>query len=260
MYKSEIHASLDFLTPIGLNEMDGVTLMNRVETKYLFSVRRLPELLNCLNGSYKVLDIESVRAFPYHTTYLDTAEFLFFNQQVTGKLNRHKIRFRTYESTGVSFLEIKKKTNKNRTIKWRIENNSDLDCHDEVSSTFIQKYLPDPQIYLQPVLVNRFTRITLVGTETIERITLDYNLAFSNMEGRDEELPFLAVAELKTDGYFCNSPFALAMKQLGIHPNGFSKYSMGNIFVRDMPHKNVLKQKLLLIKKIENEYYKSDLN
>ena len=61
-----------------------------------------------LSVSYKVLEIDMIRSFPYHTTYLDTPDFLFYTQQLRGKLNRHKIRYRRYESTGISFLEIKK--------------------------------------------------------------------------------------------------------------------------------------------------------
>src|SRR5664279_6433090 len=121
MFRPEIHKLLSSFVPIGLNEMDDVSLMNRVETKYVFSANKLPELLNHLSKGYRMLDIDLMRIFPYHTTYLDTSDFLFYTQQLRGKLNRHKVRYRCYESTGLAFLEIKKRTNKNRTIKWRIE-------------------------------------------------------------------------------------------------------------------------------------------
>lgn len=257
MYQSEIHSMLNLLTPIGLNDMDGVKLMNRVETKYVFCADRLPELLNRLKESYKVLEINGIRIFPYCTTYLDTPDFLFYTLQVRGKLNRHKVRYRRYESTGDSYLEIKKKTNKKRTIKWRIENLLKPDSPDAEAIKFIKKYLPDKYPDLHPVLINGFTRITLVGIECKERITLDYNLTFASPFGKISGFPFLAIAELKREKHSCLSPFGSVMKQMSIQPGNFSKYCIGSALIMDMPRKNNLKPNLLLINKIENEYFNS---
>jgi hypothetical protein len=257
MCKSEIHALLSSFEPVGLNEMDEVRLMNRVETKYVFSARKLPELLNLLFGSYKVLEMDNIRSFPYQTTYLDTSDLLFYTQQVRGKLNRHKVRYRLYESTGLSFLEIKKKTNKNRTIKKRIESYLSASSPGEEELSFIKKYLPYGILDLQPVLINGFNRITLVGTQFKERITLDYDIEFSPPDGIITALPFLAVAELKCERRSGRSPFGIAMKKIGVRPCRFSKYCIGSALTTDIPRKNILKPNLLLINKIENEYVKS---
>jgi hypothetical protein len=260
MYRSEIQSLLSSFLPIGLDEMDKVILMNRMETKYVFSAKKLPDLLTKLSGSYKVLEIDRVRAFPYRTTYLDTSDHLFYTQQVRGKLNRHKIRYRIYESTGLSFLEIKMKTNKNRTIKWRIENSLKTNFPDEDATAFIKGYLPYGFLDLRPVLINEFTRITLVGLELKERITLDYNLIFSTPEGRVSVLPFLAIAELKRERHAGQVALRCIMRQTGIHPNNFSKYSFGSALIRNVPRKNTLKPNLLLINKIENDYIKSTVS
>ena len=61
---SDIHTLLGAFIPIGLNEIDEVILMNRVEIKYVFSVKKLPELLNYLSEFYKVLEIDMIRSFP----------------------------------------------------------------------------------------------------------------------------------------------------------------------------------------------------
>jgi hypothetical protein len=237
--------------------MDGVKLMNRVETKYIFCADRLPELLNLVKDSYKVLAIDEIRNFAYCTTYLDTSDFFFYTQQVRGKLNRHKVRYRRYESTGVSYLEIKKKTNKKRTIKWRIENLLKPDSPDKEALQFIKKYLPDGLPDLHPVLINGFTRITLVGNGCKERVTLDYDLTFASPYGKISGFPFLAIAELKREKHSCLSPFGTVMKQLSIQSGSFSKYCIGSALIMDMPRKNLLKPNLLLINKIENEYFNS---
>jgi hypothetical protein len=257
MHGVEVDSVLDSFVPIQLKEMDEVLLMNRVETKYVFSALRLPHLLKMISDSYQILEIDAIRNFPYHTTYFDTPDLLFYNQQVRGKLNRHKVRYRIYETTGHSFLEIKKRTNKNRTIKWRIQNNMKPDYFDEKASAFMSDLLPYTSLSLSPVLINGFTRITLVCKELKERITLDYDISFGTPEGTGSRFPFLAIAEIKRDCHACFSPVGNAMKQLGIKPNRFSKYCMGSALMKEVPRKNSLKRNLILINKIENEYIKS---
>jgi hypothetical protein len=110
---------------------------------------------------------------------------------------------------------------------------------------------------LQTVLDNKFTRITLAGIETRERITLDFDISFSTAGTNSIELPFLAIAELKSDGYPRKSQFTGVIRGMGIKPTGFSKYCIGTALLKDIPRKNILKPKLLLLKKIENEYLKS---
>jgi hypothetical protein len=257
MNKTDIHRALSSFMPVGLNEMDDVSLMNRVETKYVFSSGRLPDLLDLLSISYKVLEIETLRSFQYQTIYLDTPDLKFYTQQLRGKLNRHKIRYRQYKASGVSFLEIKKKTNKNRTMKWRIKNTLNNNSPDETASAFIREFIQDDFPVLRPVLMNGFTRITLIGKELKERITLDHDLTFENSEGSNTALPYLAVAELKRERHSGQSPVGIIMKHAGIHPGSFSKYCIGNTLTMEMPRINVLKPNLLLINKIENEYLQS---
>jgi hypothetical protein len=80
---------------------------------------------------------------------------------------------------------------------------------------------------------------------------------FTAMKGTTVELPFIVIVELKSESFACHSPFGSAVRQSGIHPLGFSKYCIGNALLLDVPRKNILKQRLLLLKKIENEYLKS---
>jgi hypothetical protein len=252
----DIQTILQSFNPVSLEEMASVRLMNRIDTKYVFCASRIPDLLTSLAGSYNILEIGQERAFNYNTNYLDTGDLLFYNQHVTGKLARHKIRYRKYKSTGNTFLEIKRKTNKNRTIKWRIENTMNSDGLDEKASQFIKKHIPFNSFVLHPVLMNRFTRITLTGNDTKERITFDTDLCFSSMNGETAELPYIVIAELKSEGNPSHSAFVKAARQNGIYPTGFSKYCVGNALLLDVPKKNSIKPKLLLLNKIKNEYSK----
>ena len=257
MHLSDINNVLNSFSPITLEEMDSVKLMNRFDTKYVFSSAKLPSFLKLLTGNYRILEISGERAFPYNTIYLDTSQYLFYNQHVTGKLSRHKVRYRTYEATGATYLEVKRKTNKNRTIKWRLKNNFDSCPIDNEASEFIHEHILTNTLDLNPVMRNKFTRSTLVGTETHERITIDYMMDFTAMNGKSIGLPYIAIVELKSETFACHSPFRSAVIKSGIHPVGFSKYCIGNALLLDVPRKNILKQRLLLLNKIENEYFKS---
>lgn len=237
--------------------MDSVELMNRFDTKYLFSASKLPAFLEMLDGKYRILEIAGERSFPYSTLYLDTQDYLFYRQHVTGKLERHKIRYRTYLATGTTYLEIKKKTNKNKTVKWRLKNDSDPGAIDQNATDFICKHLPGSALKLRPVLRNGFMRSTLVGIESKERITVDFRMDFETIDGAKFEMPYMAIVELKSECYTCHSPFRDAVRESGIRAVGFSKYCTGNAILLDIPRKNILKEKILLLNKIENEYLKS---
>jgi hypothetical protein len=254
-YIVDAEASLSRLRPISLIALDSVSLMNRIEIKYLLNLRSIPALLDMLSDKYQALEISKLRLFPYSSTYMDTADSLFYYQHVRGQLDRFKIRYRNYESTGLSFLEVKKKTNKGRTIKWRIEQKADNGLFFPDNERFIVKHSPVTAGSLRPVLLNRFSRITLAGIDSRERITIDFNISFSDFNGKASlTFPWLAIVEFKKESYSDSSCFRSLIKNVSAYPTSFSKYCVGSSLLNDSLRKNVIKQKILLIKKLENEY------
>ena len=104
------------LPPITLEEMSGIRLMNRTDQKYLTNVPTLKRLLELTRGSYYAQEIDGQRVSPYATTYWDDLQTLgMFRQHETGRAPRQKVRVRTYLSSDVTFLEIKKKDNHGKT-------------------------------------------------------------------------------------------------------------------------------------------------
>ncbi|HNW57492.1 MAG TPA: polyphosphate polymerase domain-containing protein [Bacteroidales bacterium] len=251
---ADIIPILNKFHPIGLDEMDGVNFMNRTDSKYLFNVDSLPALIESASRSYRVLEINNSRTFSYNTVYFDTEDYYLYNQHVVGKLGRYKVRVRTYETSGASYLEIKNKTNKGRTIKSRIRKKSDTGINEGKGYDFIHEIIPgDALKELHPMLSNRFTRVTLTNLEVRERITLDFNISFSCVNGKQVDMPFLAIAEIKRDKSSGLSPFYSEIKKMGIRETGFSKYCIGLSLLDDVPKKNVLKSKMLMLNKIKNE-------
>ena len=150
---------------------------------------------------------------------------------------------------------MKKKTAGNRTIKWRIENclTPDNNCDSEAIE-FLHRHFHGEELSLQPVISNEFRRITFVSREMNERMTLDLNLSFRRNGSVIYDLPGIAIIELKKDSLSSRSGAAAILRDLSVHPTSFSKYCIGVSSLCNVPKKNVLKPKLLLINKIENEY------
>ena len=60
----EAIALIEKMEAISLKEMDRVSLMDRVDTKFYFHERFLAPLLASIQESYQVLEIENVRIMP----------------------------------------------------------------------------------------------------------------------------------------------------------------------------------------------------
>ncbi len=243
------------LPSIDLDELEKVRLMDRIDTKYVLSAKRIPEILYNLNGNYKSLEINNTRSLPYTSMYYDTNELFFYNQHVTARSERIKVRFRTYQATNTTFLEVKKRTRKNRTVKWRIENHLSATGHfDAAAASFLESFIPEIQHDLNFSIANSFRRITLAGLDENERITIDYDLRFSDQKGSSVNMPWLAIIEHKKNKSVPDSKLPGILKSYLIRPVGFSKYCIGVALLNENAKKNMLKKKILLINSIENEY------
>ena len=174
--------------------MDKVRLMDRIDTKFIFSSELLPGILEKASANYNILEEKAGSIFTYSNLYFDTPEFDMYTVHHNRHLNRYKVRFREYVDSGIIFLEVKFKNNKRRTIKTRIERPAFEDALIGESADFINQLVPYEAINLMPGIRNRFNRITLVHKTINERITVDTDLQFSGND-KEFELPFLAIAE-----------------------------------------------------------------
>ena len=228
--------------PITLEEMSTVKLMNRIDTKFVTTQDKLESLLEMARDEYRMQQIGSERNMEYLTTYFDTADYAMYCSHQHGHANRQKLRFRTYVSSQLQFMEIKTKNNHGRTKKKRIS--VDNMVFDQEKVDFMQKYLQYDPARLQPVLTNNFRRITLVNKGRTERLTIDSNLLFHNEEtGINRDMGPLVIIELKRDG-LQHSPVLEMLRQLHIHPHGFSKYCMGSALTNHVLPVNRFKPQL----------------
>lgn len=269
---------------LDLDRIAAVHLMNRVDTKYLVDERRCMELLERAADQYYVQIIDDCRACRYATLYYDTPQWDMYHLHHNRRLTRQKIRTRTYVETGVTYLEVKNKSNKGRTHKRRMALDRSLfaaAATDTAAADFLRRearYAPET---LSPSLATRFVRVTLVNHAMTERLTIDFDLHFDNVRaagggnkdmnscgdngmigmdngfrpaaeashGHTASLGRLVVIELKQDA-LAPSPMKQILAQLRVKPFKLSKYCIGEALTNPLVKHNRFKAKIRAIGKM----------
>lgn len=221
-------AAVGRFAPISLDEMEAVKLMNRTDTKYLTDMQTLLAVLSdAAEQGYRALLADGLTVIPYDSLYFDTDGLKMFTDHRNRKLVRQKVRTRCYLTSGLSFLEIKRKNNHGRTKKKRI-GIPRMDFEDFRSNAEAAAYLASHSAFtadkLRPELHTCFHRITLVNPEKTERLTIDMQLHFHNVRsGMDATLGDAVIIELKQDGH-AESRMKPILLRHRVKPFRISKY------------------------------------
>lgn len=243
------HEILLSFSPITLEEMSAVKLMNRTDTKFVTTESKLREILSMAADDYFVQEISGEREANYHTLYYDTQVNSMYLAHHNGKKTRQKLRIRSYVDSDLHFLEVKTKNNHGRTKKKRVTINGE-------SLLPYKEFLTDKLWFdhneMLPKIENQFKRITLVNKKKTERLTIDCNLRFHNFE-TDARLSLdnIVIVELKRDG-LQPSPILSILNKLRIRPMGFSKYCMGMAMTNPTLKQNRFKQRIRKIRTSNN--------
>jgi len=234
----------------GLSDLKGAELMDRVDTKFILPIKKLPFILAELKSDYSILEIQNKRIFTYYNTYFDTEDHRFYHMHHQGKLNRYKVRHRHYLDSDTGFLEVKFKNNKGRTLKSRIPL-AQADINTTEAQTFLSSEFNLPYKQLKPSQFGSYQRIALANEASCERITFDLNLSFFSKKPQDNiHLPKLFIAELKQGRHNRHSPFARLMARLDIRSSKFSKYCIGCALVDNSLKANRFKPELMTLQKL----------
>ncbi|MFZ1686709.1 MAG: polyphosphate polymerase domain-containing protein [Flavobacteriales bacterium] len=236
--------------PITLAEMDGVQLLDRTDTKFVFSEGDLANVLERIAPHYRCLEVDGVRGTSYRSLYFDSADDRSYFDHHNGRTFRSKVRFREYVGSGLCYMEVKRKTGRGRTDKTRRKVTAIPTELDAAQTAYAEEKsgMTGP---FEAKLWNHFTRYTLVGRTRPERLTIDVSLRFSDA-GSDRSLDGICIAELKQERVDRSSPFAEAMRALGNRPSGMSKYCIGSVLLRaDLKH-NTFKEVLRKLDRLGN--------
>lgn len=240
---------LNSFPPIHLQEMEGVKLLNRTDTKYVTTRAMLTEWLALACEEYFMLEINGKRLMPYHTIYLDTPALEMYHAHHSRRAHRQKVRVREYENGHEMFLEVKDKNNHGRTKKKRMSISELRLLPGEQTEWVDEKIMLDAKT-LKPTFENRFRRITLVNKKKTERLTIDLDLEFHNLlTGNSVSLDKNVIIEVKRDG-ICESPAIRLLQQMRIKPCGFSKYALGMAMTAPSLKQNNFKERIRYIKRL----------
>lgn len=241
------------MTPISLEEMNTVKLMNRTDTKYLLNRQMLEEIARRWQPLFYVQEIAGKRTATYKTLYFDTPDALTYTVHHNRRLHRQKIRQREYVDTGTVFCEVKNKINTGRTKKKRMEIPASewgrLYEMPEMKQ-FLQEKVWITQEALHPRLQNQFQRITLVNKAKTERITIDSGIRFHNqLNDCVTDVSELVIVEVKQDG---NQPsdFKKLLLDARVPQKRLSKYCLGMLLTDEHIKYNRFKEKIRYVSKL----------
>ena len=98
-----ISSQISEFAPISLSEMEGVKLMNRIDTKYAVPMSVLPAILEAAKNDYFAQEIDGKRIATYDTMYYDTETLDMYMRHHDRQLVRQKIRVRQYVERNLTF-------------------------------------------------------------------------------------------------------------------------------------------------------------
>ena len=218
---------LDHLQSVALAELNSeAALLTRKDRKYLVPLALARRLIE--ENDVRVLEIDGRRTFRYESVYFDTPDRVSYLAAAHKRRRRFKVRTRSYLDSGICSLEVKTREHRGLTEKRRLP--YDVERRASLTSEALRFIDGFEQIaplsrQLEPVLVTRYERTTLLTGDSRSRITIDTNLEIEAADGSSITLPEMAVVETKTPGRPCAVDHYLWEQHQ--RPTRISKYCTG---------------------------------
>ena len=214
--------------PVAPEVLEDRSLLRRKDTKFAVKPDQVPALLRALKPDYGVLKAGVASFAAYETLYFDTSSLRCYHDHRRERRARHKVRIRHYPDRKLSYLEVKTKTNGSLTLKHRkLKPYADASMS-AADWTFVGTNSGLATDLLTPRLWIGFRRLTLVGFEVRERITIDLDIVFRT-DKSEHHLPGVAIVEVKQEPYCSRTPAMLALRSAGMRRTPISKYCVGTM-------------------------------
>src|SRR5688572_27414743 len=219
----------------------GRALLRRIDSKFVVRRDALHDLVAGLDADYAAFKVETGTIADYHSLYFDTPELTCFHDHRRGKRLRHKVRIRHYPDRAISYLEIKSKRSELVTHKHRIKVPYRSEALGDEQITFLRGHLGGLADSLRPELRINYRRIGLLGLRTDERVTIDLELDFVDLDDRIHRLGDVAIVEVKQSAASRCSPITRRLAAAGLREQSLSKYTTAIA----MTHAGVRRNRLL---------------
>lgn len=243
---SEPPSGLGPLPCIDLKTLDTVPLATRFDTKYLCPLDKINHYLRGLPDGFSVLETESGKWTRYKSIYLDTPDFQLYRLHHNDRPNRVKVRWRTYESDDRLFLEVKQRTPRGETKKFRLSEHGEPGPLQPRHLQFLAEFFPQAHL-LQNSLQVHYHRCTLLHVLKGIKCTLDFGLRLQTRSG-EVSFPGVVILEIKHRGR--TPPFEIRqlLRSLQIRQIPVSKYALGIASLEEVPYNSFLWTKLRMEK------------
>ena len=220
-------------TPISLAELNAqAALQTRADNKYIISADLFAQFAAGLVPTHRVLDIKGRRAFAYDTLYFDTPDMVSYWSYLQGRRRRFKARSRHYLDSSLCVFELKLKGGRGETIKHKINyTQDDLASITPAAADFIRTCLHEGYGLalaqpLVPSVLTHYHRVTFAATNSVERITCDFDLSFAtDGEWKGKIRAGHVLIETKSERGRSDTDHLLW--RLGARPTDGSKYCLG---------------------------------
>lgn len=197
-------------------------LQQRLTMKFLLPAGVLVRFLGELATGYTLLPAGEERAAAYRSLHFDTPELFFFHQHRRGLRRRLKVRIRHYDDRQLSYFEVKQRIHSLKTVKERRERPfGDNTLHPE--DLALVNGHGGRGTALVPQVWTLFKRLSLVTLQGDERVTLDFDLRFSDGH-REVPAPNGIVVEVKQPRLSRCTPVMAALQRGAFREAQFSKY------------------------------------
>ena len=226
------------LPAVGVQQVTGdLSLLARVDRKYVVPLATLEELVQLVRADLQVLEIHGLRSFRYETMYFDTPDLMTYRAHAQGRRLRYKVRVRRYLDSDLSMLEVKLKGARGETLKRRLPyHHRGRDPLSPTAHAFISAVIDEaygiavPKV-LSPTVTTTTNRVTLVSASATARMTVDMNVECLTASGGVGLRDDYVVIETKAAGG--DGRLDRALRRLGARPVSLSKYCLGVSVLRD---------------------------
>lgn len=235
---SALLSRLSGFSTIDLTELNATaSYLKRIDRKFLLTEKKFLKVIDELSEDFRVLEIDGKRSFLYDNVYMDTDDYLFYEQHQSGVKNRTKIRTRHYTDAGdLAFFEYKQKENgvtKKFRYQFPVEEHGTMTkgkkrFFDGVYQSMYGEKAPE----ISPAIRTNYNRLTLVSKDGNERLTIDFNIMTQDLRTKKQKttkLKNLVIIESKSLSDNCLSCKLLEKHQIA-RAKSCSKYSLGVIY------------------------------
>lgn len=229
---------LQGFAPISLDQLNAtMSLMERIEQKYLVTLNDLWNLIQEFKNNYYILSIKDNSIFTYDNIYMDSDELTFFRLHEENKPSRLKVRTREYVDSDMAYFEFKQREGDViRKSRFSLEV-SDSKTMTTDGKSFYQSMcnsleLPYSHAILKPTIRTLYKRITLCSKKNDERITIDFDIHIQDLtKPHQNNIALWPVAIIETKSSHKKSNSQKVFQKMWYKPvHGCSKYCLGVLY------------------------------